>query len=66
MALIAEFADGARTTATCRTGPGPIFYPPSQREWEEGDRGVRCFLWSDDRKLTRSMRGAGPQGLPAI
>ncbi|MEV4497980.1 septum formation family protein [Micromonospora arborensis] len=45
---------------------GSIYYPPSQREWEDGDRGVRCFLWSDDRKLTRSMRGAGPKGLPAI
>jgi len=45
---------------------GSIYYPPSQREWEEGDRGVRCFLWTDDRKFTRSMRGAGPEGLPAI
>ncbi|KOX09027.1 septum formation family protein [Micromonospora profundi] len=45
---------------------GSIYYPPSRREWEEGDRGVRCFLWTDDRKFTRSMRGAGPEGLPAI
>ncbi|MEU5673845.1 hypothetical protein ABZ749_26530, partial [Micromonospora sp. NPDC047753] len=49
-----------------RAVAGSIYYPPSQREWEEGDRGVRCFLWSDDRKLTRSMRDVGPEGLPAI
>ncbi|MFI7577038.1 septum formation family protein [Micromonospora sp. NPDC049497] len=65
MALIAAFA-AVPNNSDLPYRAGSIFYPPSQREWEEGDRGVRCFLWSDDRKLTRSMRGAGPQGLPAI
>ncbi len=65
MALIAAFAD-VPNNSDLPYRAGSIFYPPSQREWEEGDRGVRCFLWSDDRKLTRSMRGVGPQGLPAI
>ncbi|NJP34852.1 septum formation family protein [Micromonospora thermarum] len=65
MALIAAFAD-VPNNSDLPYRAGSIFYPPSQREWEEGDRGVRCFLWSDDRKLTRSMRDAGPQGLPAI
>jgi hypothetical protein len=65
MALIAAFAD-VPNNSDLPYRAGSIFYPPSQREWEEGDRGVRCFLWSDDRKLTRSMRGAGPKGLPAI
>jgi hypothetical protein len=64
-ALIANFAS-VPNNSDLPYRAGSIFYPPSQREWEEGDRGVRCFLWSDDRKLTRSMRGAGPQGLPAI
>ena len=64
MALIAAFAE-VPDNSDLPYRAGSIFYPPSQREWEEGDRGVRCFLWSDDRKLTRSMRGAGPQGLPA-
>ena len=65
MALIAAFAD-VPNNSDLPYRAGSIFYPPSQREWEEGDRGVRCFLWSDDRRLTRSMRGAGPKGLPAI
>ncbi|MFY1599416.1 septum formation family protein [Micromonospora sp. WMMD737] len=64
MALIAAFAE-VPVNSDLPYRAGSIFYPPSQREWQEGDRGVRCFLWSDDRKLTRSMRGAGPQGLPA-
>ncbi|MFI5836939.1 septum formation family protein [Micromonospora sp. NPDC051300] len=65
MRLIAAFAN-VPDNAELPYRAGSIFYPPSQREWEEGDRGVRCFLWSDDRKLTRSMRGAGPEGLPVI
>ncbi|GGM41904.1 hypothetical protein GCM10011608_28250 [Micromonospora sonchi] len=63
MELIATFAD-VPNNAELPYRAGSIFYPPSQREWEEGDRGVRCILWSDDRKLTGSMRGVGPQGLP--
>ncbi|MER7890209.1 septum formation family protein [Micromonospora sp. NPDC094482] len=65
MALIAAFA-AVPNNSDLPYRAGSIYYPPSKREWEEGDRGVRCFLWSDDRKLTRSMRGVGPQGLPAI
>lgn len=65
MALIAVFAE-VPDNADLPYRAGSIFYPPSQREWTEGDRGVRCFLWSDDRRLTRSMRGAGPEGLPVI
>ncbi|WP_036375225.1 septum formation family protein [Micromonospora sp. ATCC 39149] len=64
MALIAEFAK-VPNNSELPYRAGSIFYPPSQREWNEGDRGVRCFLWSDNRKLTRSMHGAGPKGLPA-
>ncbi|WP_428966516.1 septum formation family protein [Micromonospora fluostatini] len=63
MTLVAAFA-AVPVNSELPYRAGSIFYPPSQREWEEGDRGVRCFLWSDDRKLTRSMRDAGPQGLP--
>jgi hypothetical protein len=40
---------------------GTIFYEP---DWNVGDRGVRCFIWSDDKDLKRSMRGAGPKALP--
>ncbi|WBB81349.1 septum formation family protein [Micromonospora sp. WMMD882] len=63
MAMIAEYAE-VPNNSDLPYRAGSIFYPPSRHEWEEGDRGIRCFLWSDDRKLTRSMRGAGPAGLP--
>lgn len=43
---------------------GSIFYYPSEAEWAAGNRGVQCFLWMEDRNLTRSLRGAGTAGLP--
>ncbi|MFU8874123.1 septum formation family protein [Micromonospora sp. SL4-19] len=43
---------------------GTIFYHPMKEEWEDGNRGVQCFLWLDNRTLTRSLKGAGSKGLP--
>lgn len=43
---------------------GTIYYHPNEEEWREGNRGVQCFLWVDDRDLTRSMKGAGVRALP--
>jgi len=31
--------------------------------WSWGDRGVLCFLWSEDLVLTRSLRRTGARGL---
>ncbi|MCW6008574.1 septum formation family protein [Micromonospora sp. CPCC 205371] len=42
---------------------GTIFYYPTEYEWGWGDRGVKCFMWSD-RDLKKSIKGAGPSGLP--
>jgi hypothetical protein len=39
--------------------PGVTYRLPSPEAWERGDHGVRCFLWSDDGALTRSVKGAG-------
>lgn len=50
--------------AKMRYRTGTTFRPPSEEAWERGDRGVRCFLWSSDRDLTRSLKGAGPKALP--
>ncbi|HEX8631801.1 MAG TPA: septum formation family protein [Catenuloplanes sp.] len=44
---------------------GTAFRTPSEEAWGRGDRGIRCFLYSDNRELTRSLRGAGPGALPA-
>jgi hypothetical protein len=43
---------------------GTTFRPPSEEWWARGDRGVRCFLWSGDRSLTRSLKAAGATALP--
>ncbi|RIV37759.1 septum formation family protein [Micromonospora radicis] len=43
---------------------GTIFYHPAPQEWRNGNRGVQCFLWSSDRLLNRSLKGAGTRALP--
>ncbi len=43
---------------------GTIFYHPAEDDWRNGNRGVQCFLWSSERVLTRSMKGAGSRALP--
>lgn len=35
-----------------------------ESDWAAGNRGFRCYLYLPDRTLTRSLRGAGPDGLP--
>ncbi|WP_018214998.1 septum formation family protein [Salinispora vitiensis] len=60
--LIADYAGVPRNDVDYRTGY--IFYTPLEREWLAGNRGVQCFLWVDDRNLTRSMKDAGKAGLP--
>jgi len=32
--------------------------------WKQGNRGVQCYLWFDDKPVTGSKRGAGNKGLP--
>jgi hypothetical protein len=44
---------------------GSIYYHPDEDGWLAGNRGVQCFLWVNDRDLTRSVKGAGPAALPA-
>ncbi|MEU1688009.1 septum formation family protein [Micromonospora sp. NPDC005707] len=43
---------------------GTIIYHPYEEEWQDGDRGVQCFLWVSDRTLTRSLKGGGSKALP--
>jgi hypothetical protein len=67
-------ADGCRSTIARFTGvpddenvqyrTGWISYNPTRVEWQQGERRVRCFLWSSDAELTRSLAGAGPGALP--
>lgn len=41
---------------------GHIFDWVDELDWNNGDRGFRCYLYSHLRDLTRSMAGVGPQG----
>ncbi|MEV4483819.1 septum formation family protein [Micromonospora coxensis] len=61
--LIARYT-GVPDDRTMRFRAGSIFYHPRERQWRDGNRGVQCFLWLDDRTLTRSLKGAGARGLP--
>ncbi|NLU77349.1 septum formation family protein [Micromonospora sp. HNM0581] len=41
-----------------------VVRPPSAGRWRVGDRGVRCYLWLSDRRVTGTLKGAGPTALP--
>lgn len=43
---------------------GWISYNPTEDEWLQGERQVRCFTWFNDEQRTRSVRNAGVAGLP--
>lgn len=43
---------------------GVVWNWPSKADWEAGDHAVRCHLWLDKKKVTRSLKGAGTKGLP--
>lgn len=60
-AVIARFVRAAPTTVTEHLGWFAFW--AGERDWTAGDRGTRCFLWSDNRPLRRSLQGVGPQGL---
>jgi len=43
---------------------GTIYFSPTAPEWEQGNRGVKCFSWDSTRTLNRSIKGGGPKLLP--
>jgi hypothetical protein len=70
----APFYDGCRRALGAYVGvpidgdlvrrAGVLPLPADEAGWQAGDRGVRCYLWLSDRKLTASLKGAGEKGLP--
>lgn len=42
---------------------GQVATPFNKADWEIGNRGVRCYLWTV-KPFTRSLKGIGPDGLP--
>jgi hypothetical protein len=60
--LVAEYAD-VPVDGDLEFRSGTIGFWMSEEEWDNGDRGLRCYLWLE-RELTESVRGAGTGGLP--
>ncbi len=61
--IIAKYA-GVPNDGNLKYRTGVISLPGNEDEWKGGNRGVRCYLWLSERKVNRSMKGAGPGGLP--
>ena len=61
--LVAEFAD-VPLDADLPFRTGTIAVPMEPVDWDNGDRGIRCYLWLDGFETDQSLRGAGPGGLP--
>jgi hypothetical protein len=38
---------------------GSVASPYSEEEWERGNRGVRCHIWLETKKISKSLKGAG-------
>jgi hypothetical protein len=35
-----------------------------EEDWDNGDRGFRCYLWLSGEEITGSLEGAGPDAMP--
>ncbi|RKN40231.1 septum formation family protein [Micromonospora endolithica] len=62
LSLVASYTKVPRSDVQFRIGS--IYFQPYEQDWRNGDRGVQCFLWADDRTLTRSVKNAGTKALP--
>jgi hypothetical protein len=61
--LIATFV-GVPDDADLQYRTGVVSLPGGEDVWNQGDRGVRCYLWLDGSTLTSTLKGAGPVSLP--
>lgn len=61
--LIAKYV-GVPDDGKMKYRTGNYYSYPAKSVWEAGDRGVRCYLWFNDRKLTKSLKGGGTKALP--
>jgi hypothetical protein len=61
--IIAKYA-GVPNDGNLKYRTGVVSLPGNEDEWQGGNRGVRCYLWLSERKVNRSLKGAGPNGMP--
>ncbi len=60
--VMADFI-GVAKSATSKYGV--ISWPYSRATWAAGDRGVRCYLWLETKKMTGSTKGTKGKGIPS-
>jgi hypothetical protein len=53
--VIAAYTKGTAYAKSARNS-GTTFRLPSGDAWALGDHGIRCFYWSDERDMTRSLK----------
>lgn len=61
--VIAKYV-GVPADGNIKYRTGVVSLPGPRDEWQSGNRGVRCYLWLSEKKLTRSLKGTGNGGLP--
>nr|WP_277349852.1 septum formation family protein [Planosporangium thailandense] len=61
--VIASYT-GVPNDGMVRYRTGQITFGFGKADWDLGNRGARCYLWLDNKSLTRSLKGAGTRGLP--
>jgi hypothetical protein len=42
-----------------------VSWPYSRATWAAGDRGVRCYLWLETKKMSGSAKGTAGKGIPS-
>jgi hypothetical protein len=60
---VADYADLPKD-GNLRFRTGTIYYYPTAAEWDQGNRGVKCFSWDSGRTYTRSIKGGGTRLMP--
>jgi hypothetical protein len=61
--LVAEYV-GLPVDGDLSRRTGTFVDPISEEDWDNGDRGFRCYLWLEDAEFTESLKDAGPDALP--
>lgn len=45
-------------------GSGTWLWNPTEEDWNAGDRTMHCFLWLNETKVSKSLKGVGKAGWP--
>ncbi|GAB2930869.1 hypothetical protein GCM10027280_18020 [Micromonospora polyrhachis] len=63
LSKIADFADLPNDDDMAARS-GALYFPPEEISWTAGDRGVRCFLWLEERTVSKSLKSVGVKDFP--